>query len=360
MSPLKKAKIDNALAEFSKALVEKYDGFIKAIWVYGSYAKGEAKPTSDIDVMILVDDVTKKVSIVTQNEIFLFSRFLAGRVRDKYKLKNEIHIQPPRGLTDWWDLLRSGEPWVFTGMRDSRVLYDPSGFVEPIKRLLMRGGLHGTKEKSFALLRRAKRKYEDLKKKLTIDVTSKILGAMVETAQAVLMYYGEPPVYEDTLIRKMKFLAKKNLIKKRHVEHLKKVYEMARKEEKEISLRDVDKIITFGMEFIEAMEKLFEKLELKKKKKIIKESHDEMMRIATKILKSFGYKARGEKDVIRKLKLLVKKGYITPLYLEFIKHVLELKKKIDMGKIEFLSEKDIYGSRVYVKTLESLSEMMKK
>ena len=355
--------IEKSLSDLSKALIEKYDGIIKAIWTYGSFSRGEAKPSSDIDVMIIIDDVTQNVNIMKQNEIYLFSKIISEKLRKENKIKNEIHLQPPKTLTTWWDLLRSGEPWVFTGMRDSKIIYDPSGFVEPIKRLLLRGGLHGTKEKGYALLKRAKSRYEDLKKKLMNDIMSKILSSMVETVQAILIYYGEPPVYEDVLVKKLREISKRNKISSRYAFYLEDIYKVTKLiedgEMSSVRISDIDKYIDRGMKFIEAMEKLFEKLEIKKKKKIIETSHDKMIKIAKDVLKSFNIKAKNDRDVVNKLKMLVKKGYITPVYVEFIKHILDMKKKLESGKIKFLSEKEIYGSRVYVKTLESLSEMIR-
>jgi len=355
--------VDKVLLKIANELIKKYDGLIKAIWTYGSYSRGDAKPSSDIDIMILIDDVTQKINIIKQNEIYLFSKFISEKMMSDNKIKNEIHLQPPKTLTDWWDLLRSGEPWVFTGMRDSKIIYDPSGFVEPIKRLLIRGSLHGTKEKGFALLKRAKNKYEKLRKKMMIDVMSKILNSMVETTQAVLIYYGEAPVYEDELVEKLRDLVKKKLIKETNVLYLEDIYRVNKLIEngdiRTIKVKDIERYISRGMKFIESMEKLFERLEIKKKKGIIKKSHDKMMKIAINVLKSFNIKAKNDKDVVRKLNSLVKKGYITPLYVEFIKHILDMKNEIDKGNMKFLSEKDIYNSRMYVKTLESLSEMIK-
>ncbi len=353
--------IDGALKELSKVLVERYGSKIKAIWTYGSYARGTMNSGSDIDILILLDDVSQKIGVAVQNDIFTFAQFIGNKIKKENKIKNEFHFQPPRTLTDWWDLLRSGEPWVYTGMHDAKILYDPSGFVEPIKRLLNEGRIYATKEKSIALLRRAKSRYESLHKKILIDVMSKILRVMVETSQAVLMYYGEPPLYDEMLLSKMKYLADKKLIKDKYFLYLEDIYkvnELIKSGDMgTLRIRDVERYINRGMEFIGGMEKLFEKLEIKKKKMIIRKSHEQMMKIAKAVLKSFGVKVKSERSIVKKLKELSKKGYITPLYIEFIKHIIDMRKK--MNNVQVLSEKDIYNSRVYVKTLESLLEMAK-
>ncbi len=353
--------LDASLGKITKEIVGKYGKLIKAVWVYGSYARNQEKPKSDIDILILVDDVSQNVGVYKLNEIYMFAKLMGEKIRQENKINHEFHFQPPRTLTDWWDLLRSGEPWVYTGMRDAKVLYDPSGFVEPIKRILNEGRIYATKEKSFALLERAKAMYKKLREKTIVDVMSKILKIMVETSQAVLMYYGEPPLYDDALIERLRDLSKKKIINEKYILYLEDAYRMNKMIEMgdvgKIKIRDVETYIDRGMKFIEAMERLFEKLELRKKKMIIKESHDEMIRIAKSVLKSFGMSAKTEKEILKKLAELSKKGYITPLYVEFIKHIMNMKNNIK--NINKLPESDIYNSRVYVRTMKSLLEMMK-
>ena len=47
-------RVREALAAFQQALLEALPGQIRHIILYGSYARGEAAPDSDVDVMIVV------------------------------------------------------------------------------------------------------------------------------------------------------------------------------------------------------------------------------------------------------------------------------------------------------------------
>lgn len=47
-------RVREALAAFQRALLEAFPGQIRRIILYGSYARGEAAPDSDVDVMIVV------------------------------------------------------------------------------------------------------------------------------------------------------------------------------------------------------------------------------------------------------------------------------------------------------------------
>lgn len=46
--------VENALADFQRRLLEMFPGQIKQLILYGSYARGEAQPDSDVDVMVIV------------------------------------------------------------------------------------------------------------------------------------------------------------------------------------------------------------------------------------------------------------------------------------------------------------------
>jgi predicted nucleotidyltransferase len=44
------------LRKLKEGLVEIYGDQLKAVYLYGSYARGEARPASDVDVMIVLAD----------------------------------------------------------------------------------------------------------------------------------------------------------------------------------------------------------------------------------------------------------------------------------------------------------------
>ncbi len=48
-------KIDNILKNYVKDIQHIYGKQLKTVILYGSYARGDCKPDSDIDIMILVD-----------------------------------------------------------------------------------------------------------------------------------------------------------------------------------------------------------------------------------------------------------------------------------------------------------------
>ena len=52
--------IFNILIDFSKELIDKVDGLVKAIVLFGSYSQNKENEKSDIDILIVVDDIYAK------------------------------------------------------------------------------------------------------------------------------------------------------------------------------------------------------------------------------------------------------------------------------------------------------------
>ena len=50
------ANIKRLLAEFKKGLLKLYGKRLKAVYLFGSYARGDYNEASDVDIMIVLDD----------------------------------------------------------------------------------------------------------------------------------------------------------------------------------------------------------------------------------------------------------------------------------------------------------------
>jgi predicted nucleotidyltransferase len=50
------ARIRKLMKELKEGLVRIYGDKLKAVYLYGSYARGEARPDSDIDIMIVLNN----------------------------------------------------------------------------------------------------------------------------------------------------------------------------------------------------------------------------------------------------------------------------------------------------------------
>ena len=124
-------------ARYERATEEAKDYFLEhvphvtAIWVRGSVARGEPGPYSDIDMMIVLD----QERVRPKNE--LHSRFFTEYSR----FFNEclVRVEETTGKSFRQDHLSKYDErffWKLRSLRESRILYDPTGLVkETIRRM---------------------------------------------------------------------------------------------------------------------------------------------------------------------------------------------------------------------------------
>ena len=168
------------IKEFCKPL-EEHEPYIMAVWMFGSSVK-KAK-ANDIDIMILVDD-TGGLTRDKMREI----EATAARIKAISKEKKlNLHFQPPQLLTKWWGLMQKGEPWVMTSFKDSKVIFDETGYVNLISRLLEKGFIHNKDERAERLMERTDRYIMDNRENMLATVDELFLAA-TEAAQVFLMF----------------------------------------------------------------------------------------------------------------------------------------------------------------------------
>jgi len=73
-------RIKKLLKEFKQGLVRIYGKRLKAIYLYGSYARGEARPDSDIDVLLVIKDDFNYIEMLKRSDNFAVSLSLENDV----------------------------------------------------------------------------------------------------------------------------------------------------------------------------------------------------------------------------------------------------------------------------------------
>lgn len=79
------AMIDNLLGQYVEVVRKIYGECLKSVILYGSYARGDFKPDSDIDIMILVD--------LAETEIENYSKQLSWSTYD-FNEEHDTDIKP--------------------------------------------------------------------------------------------------------------------------------------------------------------------------------------------------------------------------------------------------------------------------
>ncbi len=338
-------------------LCEKYKTVIKSVYIAGSAVRKDFVKGSDIDVLVIIDDTRDKFDPRVVDLINMDLREISKMAMDKDKL--DLHIQAPKPLSVFWDMIRSGQPWIITQMKDALVLYDPSGYIRPIQSLMNQGKLSGTKERAQALINDAPKKLAEARKIFLEEITSDLLSAMVESAQSVLMFAGVAPPAAKNIGKELSDrFVKTKIISPKIVQDYENIYELTRKighgEITHISGKEIEKHLGVVAEFIESMEKLFNVLDFMKKKKMVHDAYDKSIKACSAALKKVGTKEpKSHAEMMKHFKMhFIDTGLVSKDHLEMLKIMHANKKAFDTGKVYDISENEIYSSNVYASNLE--------
>src|SRR3989344_2690788 len=167
--------------DFAINVQRKFSSMIKSIVLFGSQAKDTATSSSDIDIIIIIDDA----SIRWDAELVAWYREELSKMISSQNYSSELHINTVR-LTTWWQDLLYGDPVVINILRYGEVMLDSGGFFQPLKVLLLDGKIKSTPEAVHVALQRAPTHL--LRSRLSeMNAIEGVYWAMVDSAQAALM-----------------------------------------------------------------------------------------------------------------------------------------------------------------------------
>ena len=167
--------------DFATKAYKAFRELVKSIVLFGSVAKEEAKPGSDIDLIIIVDDC----AISWDQELIAWYREELENLLLKQNYKKELHINTVT-LSAFWEELKAGEPVVINIIRYGQALIDFGGFFDPIKVLLAKGKIRPTPESVFVTLRRAPAHIARAKVNV-LGAVENLYWALVDSAHSSLM-----------------------------------------------------------------------------------------------------------------------------------------------------------------------------
>jgi predicted nucleotidyltransferase/uncharacterized protein (UPF0332 family) len=357
--------------EFAKRVLEKYGNLVKSIVLMGSVVRGEFKPESDIDIIVILDDTIEELSGDKLEAIDDDLEKIAKSISDK------ISVQPSYTLTEFVDYAKSGHPIVYNFIKEGEPLFDV-GFFMPWKRLLKLGKIQGTREAIENYM-------EDAPKKLARAKTVKLLMlaedcyyAMVNSTQAVLMFMGlEPPVPSKLYEEVMEYLVKPGLLEEEYAKWLKEIVQIRKdiehKKLLEVKGEFVDQWIERAEKYVEKMFNLLNALEIRKKEKILERTHEVMIKAAATAIKALHKLPENmqidelEKHLGISIRDAFKRDFIDSkriegYYFDIWKRIEELKKEvIDERKFDKLKGNEVEQLREYVrKLIHELSRTLKE
>ena len=167
--------------DFATKVYQKFDKIVKSIVLFGSSTKNNATSTSDVDMIIVIDDA----SIKWDQELIAWYREELGKLIASNPYKKELHITTIR-LTTWWNDMIKGDPVIINVLKYGETLIDIGGFFAPLKILLEQGRIKPTHEAIYTALQRAPEHF--IRSKIAeLGTIEGLYWAMVDSSQAALM-----------------------------------------------------------------------------------------------------------------------------------------------------------------------------
>jgi len=239
---------------FAKNIYKEFGTILKSIVLFGSTARGTAKKDGDIDILLIVDDITIDLTpeMVEAYRIITEKTVLATSSR--------IHVTTLK-FTSFWDYARAGDPIAINILRDGVALLD-SGFFEPLQALLKMGRIRPTPEAIYTYYGRAPRNLFSARGHL-LSATLDLYWAAIDSAHAALMHLGEIPASPENVPDLMeRAMVSKRLLDRKYVEIMRKFYNIsksiARREIKEISGAEFDRYLKEASDFVAQMKRILE------------------------------------------------------------------------------------------------------
>lgn len=351
---------------FSSKILEKYDDRIKSIIMFGEPLVDVSEAGRDIDVFVVIDDVTQPLSPEELEKIESSFDEISDEVSE------QLSVQSPYTLTNFWDEARRCTPIVYNMIRTGIPAYD-SGFFVPIKRLLEQGRIPLTPEQIYKMIEDVPRKIQRAETVKLLMLAEDCYYAILNMSQAVLMLMDiEPPPPSKAYARVKKHLVEKKLLDPEYAEYIKEIYEIRKKIERkellDVSGAFIDEWIEKSRKFLEEMFKLFAFVEFDRKKKIIERTHEVMYKAAAGALKSINKLPKREEKILDVFeKEFIAKKLISEHYLKAWARISELvdlinKEKFDaihkMTYTEVLNIRDVI--RVLIGDLAKVLKKKKK
>src|SRR3989344_2758522 len=124
--------------QFAQKVKNELGDFLVAVIMFGSSARMSAKEGSDIDVLIVGDDITFQLTPpLIESYRIIVENIVASTSR-------RLHVTSMT-FTSFWEYVKVGDPVAINILRDGIALID-TGFFNPLQVLLKQGRIRPSEE----------------------------------------------------------------------------------------------------------------------------------------------------------------------------------------------------------------------
>lgn len=184
--------------DFSTKAYKRFDKIIKSIVLFGSAVKKSSVAGSDIDIVIIIDDV----SINWNQELIVWYRSELEKLLKENPYEKALHINTIK-LSTWWDDLMRGDPVIINMIRYGEAMIDFAGFFNPLKALLLSGKIKSTPEAIYTSLQRAPM-HLARSRTAELGAIDGVFWCMVDSAHAALIAANVPPASPEHIAGDLK------------------------------------------------------------------------------------------------------------------------------------------------------------
>ncbi|MBU3904605.1 MAG: nucleotidyltransferase domain-containing protein [Nanoarchaeota archaeon] len=336
---------------FKDKMLGMFKSYIKAVIMFGSITRGEQHGKSDVDVYMIFDD--------TKMPLDKFEAIREKISNDMFKIAKTIdprlHPQPVIALTEFWDGMRNSSPLFYTIVRDGYAVYD-AGFFIPMRKLLEWGKFPATKEAVYKRMESVPKRIARVKNVKKMMVAEDIFYAMLDSAQALLMYVGAgSPAPGQAAGELRKHFVNQGLLDEKYAKMIEDAHVFRKKIEykehvDDVTGKDLDVWIENAEDYVNKMEELLKKLESAKKSEDIKRNYEIMLKASVAALKSINKLPEDPKKLPKAFREeLIEGRKMNPTYADIFESIIVMRKKLDKNDIENIHEKDVYLNKEYVR-----------
>ncbi|MBW3014685.1 nucleotidyltransferase domain-containing protein [Candidatus Woesearchaeota archaeon] len=235
--------------EFAKKVYTELPNLVKAMVLFGSTARREDSKKSDVDMLILIDDVHLQL---TPELLETYKIITDKKIAE---VSTRLHVVTLK-LSTFWEYVRSGDPIAINILRDGFALVD-EGFFDPLQALLFRGRIRPTQEAINSYYSKSNVTLFNANWHI-LQAALDLYWAVIDAAHSALMSQGfippSPSHVPDMLEKEM---AQKGLIEEKYVRTMKLFFDLMKKithrEISSMSGTEYDKYRRDAVDFVERM-----------------------------------------------------------------------------------------------------------
>lgn len=240
--------------KFAENIEKELGSFVKCAVLFGSAARAKELHVHDIDIMLILDDLTK---IMSPEVIEAYRIITENTAR---KISARLHISSMK-LTTFWEYLRNGDPIAINMLRDGMPLYDV-GIFEPAQQLLFQGRIRPTRESIWTYYARAPLSIKNAEWHV-LQATLDLYWAVIDSAHAALMKLGEIPTSPAHVSELMtQKLVKTGMIPAKYSRMMDFFYTLSKKiihrDVQEITGKEYETYKKMALDFVSTMKKVVE------------------------------------------------------------------------------------------------------